>query len=564
MSARMVRPLDPTNGASGWASHAPDIGFDPILSRLHVTRRLGATISLIGIGSAQLAAHLGVYDVPDLRRYELFGIVSLIWLMVFWGLPWSHGQRNLPGIMSISCLGLVGGTVALTGAGDSLAWIYAMPLAFFNALYFRPRVAFAILPGIMATGMIPAAATQQWAALNDHIFIVAPVYVIVTVIGIALVPELRGTAEARLQSLLAEQRAADTERWMKRLEAVQDAAWEAHQFSSVQQICEGLIGQARRAADYDACLIHLVSEDRLETIIQEDQATDASGLHRAPRRHLFIGEDIPGWVAREGQPLVLPNVADDARSRRTRHFPPVTESVISVPLTGHDRVIGVMTLYKLGHGQFSQDDLKAMMILGDHAGMAISNAQLLATTRHLAETDGLTGLLNQSAGRLRLRTLLGERQADRPLSILLLDLDGFKPINDALGHLAGDKYLCRVADILRAASRNGDVLSRSGGDEFMVVLPDATRSEAEAVGAKISRMALSEGADLGIVALTPIFLSVGVATAPDDGETATRLLEVADVRLYADKQQPDVLDTWVEDKLPLVHDTAPAVAEQAG
>lgn len=534
MSTNNSFPGEPVSPPS---RRAADIEYDPIRARLHVTRGLGTLVSVIGIATAQLAAHLGVYDVPNMGYYELFGIVSLIWLVVFWWLPWPRGKNHAPAVMSISCLGLVMGTVALTGAGQSLAWVYAMPLAFYNGLYFRPKVAVGLLPLFMSTGMIPAVATQDWVAFQDQLFIVAPVYVIVTLIGIAVVPELRGTAEARLQSALATQRAADAERWTERLQSVQDGVWEAHQSSSVEQICAAMMGQIQKTIDFDSCLVHLTSDHGLEVIIHEvgngsDMISGSAPI--CPHG----GERLAGWVVREAQPLRLNDIDSDERNLRVLKTGNEPESALAVPLRGHGEVAGVITLYKAGRGQFSEDDLRAMMILGDHAGTAISNAQLLAVARHDAETDGLTGLLNQSASRLHLGALLGDRDAGEELSVVLLDLNDFKPINDALGHLAGDKMLCRLAEILHSSCRKGDIVARSGGDEFMVILPDAGRDTAEAIGTIIQQTAVTEGADLGIASSIPISLSFGVATAPSDGETVTELLEAADLRLYARKRQP--------------------------
>lgn len=535
MTSEHVKDDEPSRPI-GWRS--PDIEYDPIRSRLHVTRRLGTTVSIIGIGTAQLAAHLGIYDAPNLRLYELFGVVSLVWVVVFWWLPWPRAQEHAPAVMSISCLGLVLGTVALTGAGDSLAWVYAMPLAFYNGLYFRPKIAVALVPLFMATGMIPAAATRDWDALRDQALIVAPVYVIVTMIGVAVVPNLRRTGEARLQSALALQRAADAESWTRRLESVQDVLWETHQSSSVEKICAAMVSQIRRAIDYDSCLVHVVEGDTLATVVSETD-DDGKPQHAAHQRHLNVAQRLAAWVAREARPLLLDDVSLAAPAPHLPTTAPRAESALAVPLTGHGEIVGVLTLHKSGRAKFTADDLRAMTILGDHAGTAISNAQLLAPARHNAEIDGLTGLLNQSASRSRLGTLLAERQPDQKLSVLMIDLNDFKPVNDALGHLAGDNMLHRLADILRTSCRRGDVVARCGGDEFMVILPEAGPAAAQAIGDVIEKTAATEGADLGITDLIPISLSFGVATAPDDGETVTDLLEAADARLYDQKRQRD-------------------------
>ncbi len=148
----------------------------------------------------------------------------------------------------------------------------------------------------------------------------------------------------------------------------------------------------------------------------------------------------------------------------------------------------------------------------------------------LLRRDPLTGLGN----RLLLDELLGaevarHRRSDRPLSVLLLDLDHFKPLNDRAGHAAGDVFLIEVAQAIRAVTREQDVAIRPGGDEFCVLLPDTgmsgARRVAEVVRARIAELGESNG----------ITASVGVATMPDDGTGPRDLLEVADARVREQK-----------------------------
>jgi diguanylate cyclase (GGDEF)-like protein/PAS domain S-box-containing protein len=150
--------------------------------------------------------------------------------------------------------------------------------------------------------------------------------------------------------------------------------------------------------------------------------------------------------------------------------------------------------------------------------------------RHLAATDALTGLANY---RRLAEALEGEiRRSDRTgraFAVLLFDLDAMKQINDRYGHLAGNRALCRLADILRFSCRSIDTAARYGGDEFAIVLPETEPREADLVGRRICHHLANDGED------PPLSASVGVATYPENGETIENLLQAADQALYEKK-----------------------------
>jgi diguanylate cyclase (GGDEF)-like protein/PAS domain S-box-containing protein len=151
--------------------------------------------------------------------------------------------------------------------------------------------------------------------------------------------------------------------------------------------------------------------------------------------------------------------------------------------------------------------------------------------RHLAATDALTGLANYR----RLSEILeseikrSERTA-RPFAVLLFDLNGMKRINDSHGHLAGNRALCRLADIFRASCRSIDTAARYGGDEFAIVLPESGHQEANAVGRRVCERLSSDNEE-------PLLsVSFGIAVYPEDGATVDALLQAADRALYDMKQ----------------------------
>ncbi len=162
-----------------------------------------------------------------------------------------------------------------------------------------------------------------------------------------------------------------------------------------------------------------------------------------------------------------------------------------------------------------------------------ANSRLLL----LAVTDGLTGLFNHRRFQEALQTeIFRAERHKRPLSVLMIDVDFFKKINDAMGHPAGDELLRRLAQILGLDLRQTDLLARYGGEEFTVLLPETTKAEAVQVGERM-RSAVEMTANEGSTWPQKVTVSLGVATWPEDGTTAEGVLHAADQAMYTAKRQ---------------------------
>ena len=181
--------------------------------------------------------------------------------------------------------------------------------------------------------------------------------------------------------------------------------------------------------------------------------------------------------------------------------------------------------------------LRAVRLLLEPAAVALDNALLLKRAEALSVTDDLTHLYNSRYlnSVLRRETKRASRSG-RPLSLLFIDLDGFKAVNDTHGHLCGSQALVEAAAVIRGSARETDVVARFGGDEFALVLPDTGGEGAFAVGERIrERIAAQQFlADDGLdIHLT---VSVGVATLPDVAASAEELVQAADKAMYRVKE----------------------------
>ena len=163
-------------------------------------------------------------------------------------------------------------------------------------------------------------------------------------------------------------------------------------------------------------------------------------------------------------------------------------------------------------------------------GVLLDNARLFERVHQLAVSDSLTGLANY---RRLLDVLESESErtdrTGRPFSVLLLDLDGLKKINDSYGHLVGSRAICRLAEILRIHCRAVDTAARYGGDEFALVLPESQGDEANRVANRIREVLASDGEE------PPLSASIGISIYRGDGERIEKLLSEADQDLYAEK-----------------------------
>jgi diguanylate cyclase (GGDEF)-like protein len=216
-----------------------------------------------------------------------------------------------------------------------------------------------------------------------------------------------------------------------------------------------------------------------------------------------------------------------------------TEDVVAVPLLGDTTFLGVATAgWRAGEApdRLDGDVLARLRGVGDQATTALQKARLLATVRHQASHDALTGLPNRTLFLERLEAALPQAAEGTHLGVLFCDLDRFKQVNDTLGHAAGDELLRQVSARLRAAVRPADTVGRLSGDEFAIILPglvDAAdaRRLADRVSACFAESFRLDGCDV------TVGTSVGIAVHdPASGRTAEQLLREADAAMYRHKE----------------------------
>jgi len=252
-------------------------------------------------------------------------------------------------------------------------------------------------------------------------------------------------------------------------------------------------------------------------------------------RRLKIGrEGITGMVAATGEPIMVKDVT------QSQHYVSIdgkTRSELAVPLKIKQQVVGVLNVESDNVNAFDQVDLRLLTTLASQVAVALENARLYEETEQLAVTDGLTGLNNHRFFQSFFeRELHRARRYNHPLSLIMMDIDHFKKINDTLGHPVGDKVLIEVARLLREQARDVDLVARYGGEEFMLVLPETKKSEAQLLAERI-RVAVEKNRfeAEGAKNIGRVTISLGVSGFPDDGSEKDVIIDKVDKALYRAK-----------------------------
>jgi len=247
-----------------------------------------------------------------------------------------------------------------------------------------------------------------------------------------------------------------------------------------------------------------------------------------------MGEGVAGWVAATGNPLIVPDVALDPQwSKFAASHPDLgIQSIACIPVRAADKTLGVIQLLNSKLDLMSEYSISFLRILCDYAAIAIQNAKSVTLIQELTITDDVTGLFNAR----HLYTMLDEQVATgRVFSLMFMDLDRFKSVNDTHGHLIGSRLLAEVGSLLKRSTGPSNAAFRYGGDEFVALFPglnkDAGIAATMTVFQDMQSARFLEGAGMSL----KLSGSFGLATYPEDGNTVPLILRSADTMMYEAK-----------------------------
>src|SRR5882724_1463367 len=289
----------------------------------------------------------------------------------------------------------------------------------------------------------------------------------------------------------------------------------------------------RAIVPFDTCIIFVV-DDRSGKAIAMHVVGDHSDLFNA--RRISVGDGITGWVIANARSMCnsspeldLVGLPDDiARGFR---------GVLVSPLIREDGAFGAITLYSKGRTSYTTEHVRLLESVAQHAASALNNAITFEKTKESALTDPLTELPNARGFYMMLEQRLAEcqRMNRESLSLISMDVDDFKKINDQSGHAIGDRLLASIARVVRKELRQMDILCRYAGDEFVAIMPMASQTMAEMVAERI-RIAVAEHKfSVRTGKTVEVSISTGISCFPENGETTEELLTTAARNMQRDK-----------------------------
>ncbi len=248
------------------------------------------------------------------------------------------------------------------------------------------------------------------------------------------------------------------------------------------------------------------------------------------------GEGIAGWVALHGQPLLIPDVSKDERFavHIDKKMLFTTRSIVCVPMKIKEQVIGVIELINsYEEVDFDESDISLVSAIADFAAIALDNARNYERISELVITDDLTGLYNsRQFGQLIDDEINRSRRYKEEMSLVFLDLDHFKSINDTHGHLVGSRMLGEFGKMIGGHVRSSDMAARYGGDEFAIILPHTGKLQAVKMAENLLAVMKNTHFKSDDNSEIPLTASFGVASFPVDADNRADLIRAADIAMY--------------------------------
>ena len=324
-----------------------------------------------------------------------------------------------------------------------------------------------------------------------------------------------------------------SQRRLRELSLLYDLSRLAQNAADMEQVYKVIVSQVQQVVPYENCTLFLLDTTRSRL---EPKATRGRVVNLLDSYLFEKGQGVSGWVASKGKPLVISDLTRERNLLHIETLPPRIRSFIALPLKVRNIVVGVLQISHSQPNAFSADDHQMLTLLAGQAAATIERSEAIHTLETLAITDGLTNTYNHRYFLMRFDDEMRRcKRYHLTLSVMLLDLDYFKQVNDRHGHPSGDAILQQFAQLLQSSVRETETVARYGGEEFALLLPQ-TGLEQAGFAAERVRAAI-EAHTFHSLDGQPIRLtaSIGIAACPPHGRTRREMLEQADRALYTAK-----------------------------
>lgn len=309
----------------------------------------------------------------------------------------------------------------------------------------------------------------------------------------------------------------------------------ARVFSSSLTLDETLTLFAKKISELvplDTCVIYLLDETKSVAIARHVMGKHNESLKN---RKIKVGQGATGYTLKKRQPIYHINPGLDFSFYQMEFIQEYT-SMASLPLIANEKLLGAVSLYSCELDTYEDEHMRLLETLARIASDAISTSLRHAETENRALTDAMTALPNGRSLQIQFeKEIARARRNETSFQILMLDLDGFKAINDTFGHIAGDKLLKDVSTAMRKQLRDYDFLARYAGDEFVAIIPETSNEEVRELCDRMEKAVRGYKLDTGNGGIASVGVSLGSASYPSSGETLDQLIIAADKAMYAVK-----------------------------
>jgi len=300
------------------------------------------------------------------------------------------------------------------------------------------------------------------------------------------------------------------------------------------QLYNAIVTLVLQVVPYENCTLFLLDRENARL---EAKATRGRVVNLLDHVAFEKGQGVSGWVASRGRQLILSDLTQEQNLLNVETIPPRVRSFAAIPLQVQDTIVGVLNVSHSQPHAFAPEDLQLLTVLAGQAAITIERTEAFHTLEALAITDGLTQVYNHRYFQMRLEDELKRgRRYGQPVSLMIVDADDFKRINDQYGHVTGDFILRELAGLLRRSVRETEIAARYGGEEFALILPHTGVEQARVAAERVRAIVETH------TFLTPeghsirLTISIGAATYPAHARTRAELIAQADAALYAAKQ----------------------------